>query len=148
MLLRRIMLLSLLLGVLSNAKAEAQWRKTFIKAEYQSQYEEAAPVGAGDGVRTAALRVAHDSWMGEDKVVDHFFGSFAVAYISASLTHASSSQAQARVFYWCAGFWTANEVKDAFLPWEKVGWIGGDGFSYKDLVWSLAGTGLGLIIHP
>jgi hypothetical protein len=24
------------------------------------------------------------------------------------------------------------EVKDGFLPWEKYGWIGGDGFSWRD----------------
>jgi hypothetical protein len=29
------------------------------------------------------------------------------------------------------------EIKDGFLPWEKYGWIGGDGFSWRD---GLAGT--------
>jgi hypothetical protein len=29
------------------------------------------------------------------------------------------------------------EVKDGFLPWEKYGWIGGDGFSWRD---GLAGS--------
>lgn len=34
------------------------------------------------------------------------------------------------------------ECKDALLPWEKYGDWGGDGFSYKDLIWSLAGIGI------
>jgi len=138
--LRRLLLTALLLGVLSNGLAEAQWRSTVVKAQYAGEKATPAP-------SRSDLRIAHDSWVGEDKFIDHGFGSFAVAYISASLTHAHSSQAEARVFYWCAGFWTANEIKDAILPWEKVGWIGGDGFSYKDLVWSLVGTGLALTIH-
>ncbi len=31
------------------------------------------------------------------------------------------------------------EMKDAVVPWEKYGWIGGDGFSVKDLIADIAG---------
>jgi len=34
------------------------------------------------------------------------------------------------------------EVKDGFLPWEKYGWIGGDGFSWRDgMAGSIAAIG-------
>jgi hypothetical protein len=34
------------------------------------------------------------------------------------------------------------EVKDGFLPWEEYGWIGGDGFSWRDgLAGSIAAAG-------
>jgi hypothetical protein len=34
------------------------------------------------------------------------------------------------------------EIKDGFLPWEEYGWIGGDGFSWRDgLVGSIAAVG-------
>lgn len=38
------------------------------------------------------------------------------------------------------------EVKDAFLPWEKFGWYGGDGFSMKDLIADMSGVFLGTIL--
>jgi hypothetical protein len=34
------------------------------------------------------------------------------------------------------------EVKDGFLPWEEYGWIGGDGFSWRDgVAGSIAAVG-------
>ena len=149
MLLRKLLPLLLLLGVLSNGQAYAQWRQAAIKAEYQSQYAEAAAIAGTAGTTPARreFRIAHDSWTSYDKFVDHGFGAFALAYITASLTHAHSSDANRRVFYWSAAFWTGNEIKDGFMPWEKFGAIGGDGFSIKDLVWSLGGAGLGILTH-
>lgn len=38
------------------------------------------------------------------------------------------------------------ECKDAVLPWEEHGWIGGDGFSWRDLVVSIIGMAIGFII--
>jgi len=39
---------------------------------------------------------------------------------------------------WLAGLvW---EVKDAYIPYEKVGYFGGDGFSRRDLVADYVGT--------
>lgn len=38
------------------------------------------------------------------------------------------------------------EVKDALLPYEKVGFWGGDGFSFKDLAADAVGCCIGLLI--
>ena len=124
----------------SNGEAQAQERrKTAIETIYPSQFKE-PPTPRAD------FRIAHDAWFGQDKYVDHGFGSFALAAIADRVTHAESGAAEGRVFLWAGAFWLGNEVKDAILPWEKVGWIGGDGFSIKDLIWSVAGTGLALIV--
>ncbi|MDQ7052701.1 MAG: hypothetical protein Q9P14_07365 [candidate division KSB1 bacterium] len=37
------------------------------------------------------------------------------------------------------------EIKDALLPYEKAGFWGGDGFSWKDLLANFAGIALGFI---
>jgi uncharacterized protein YfiM (DUF2279 family) len=37
----------------------------------------------------------------------------------------------------------ANEVKDALMPWEKYGKIGGEGFSAKDMLANIAGITIG-----
>ena len=39
------------------------------------------------------------------------------------------------------------ECKDAVLPWEEHGWIGGDGFSWRDLVVSYLGMVMAIIIE-
>jgi len=40
----------------------------------------------------------------------------------------------------------ANEVKDALLPYEKYGWIGGEGFSYKDMLANCGGVLVGYVV--
>lgn len=44
------------------------------------------------------------------------------------------------------GFWWLWEVKDALVPYEKVGWLGGDGFSWKDGLAATLGIGLSVIL--
>lgn len=39
------------------------------------------------------------------------------------------------------------EVKDAYLRWENWGWIGAEGFSWKDGVVDTLGCAIGLAIH-
>jgi uncharacterized protein YfiM (DUF2279 family) len=39
------------------------------------------------------------------------------------------------------------EIKDAIVPYEKHGWWGGEGFSWKDLVANVIGIGLGLALY-
>lgn len=139
--LQKLLILLLMVGISDAAQAEAPYRRTtVVKAEY------AAQVVPAPEVPRACFRVAHDPWIGRDKVVDHALTAFVLAAAVDGLTHAHSQDAEMRVFWWNAGFWTGNELKDAVLPWEKAGWIGGDGFSYKDLLWSLAGAGLALTV--
>ncbi|MDD2869651.1 hypothetical protein [Neomegalonema sp.] len=38
------------------------------------------------------------------------------------------------------------EIKDGFMPWEKYGFWGGEGFCWKDLVSTVAGALLGVLI--
>ena len=40
-----------------------------------------------------------------------------------------------------------NEVKDVLLPWQKYGWIGGNGFSVKDFLAGCVGTVLAYLIR-
>lgn len=92
------------------------------------------------------FRFASDPWTGEDKL-DHLTGGMATTFLTtfvvAALNDMNSdlSNKQARdIALWNAAFWTLWEVKDALVPYEEYGKIGGDGFSHKDLVWSLAGV--------
>ena len=38
-----------------------------------------------------------------------------------------------------------KEIKDAIIPWEEYGFIGGDGFSYWDMMYDVVGLALALI---
>ncbi len=40
-----------------------------------------------------------------------------------------------------------NEIKDQFLPYQKYGWIGGDGFSKKDLIANCVGIAVGYCVN-
>ena len=69
-------------------------------------------------------RWSKDKWIGKDKW-EHLIGFGILSLIT--------------------GLWTtiilavAWEVKDGLMKWEDFGWIGGDGFSYKDIIWSVVG---------
>ncbi len=39
------------------------------------------------------------------------------------------------------------EIKDALLPYEKYGWWGGEGFSWKDLTANMIGMAVGVALH-
>jgi uncharacterized protein YfiM (DUF2279 family) len=139
MLRNALLVLTSLLIWTSNGETAPYRRSSIVKAEYQNQPIEAP-------TPRAEFRIAHDPWIGQDKILDHFAVAFVLAAVTDRVTNAKSGAAEGRVLLWSAGFWTANEVKDAVAPWEKVGWIGGEGFSYKDLLWSLAGVGLALTV--
>ena len=42
-------------------------------------------------------------------------------------------------FFISMGIGILNEVKDWALPYQKYGWIGGDGFSWRDILANLVG---------
>ena len=59
------------------------------------------------------------------------------------------------VHFWVSELWasiatlligTAKEIKDALIPWEEYGFWGGDGFSYWDLIFDVAGLALALVV--
>lgn len=127
-----MLLTALLLGVLAN-EAEAQ-RQRAPRERVLSPRQE--------------FRFAHDSWIGPDKIIDHFAVAFCLAAAVDRATFASSGDAERRIFYWGTGAYTLWEVKDGAYAWGPTGArrFGGDGFSVKDLAWSLAGLGLGLIV--
>ena len=70
------------------------------------------------------MRIAHDSWTGGDKI-QHAIGGFILALLSTWVSII---------------FWLLWEVKDGYIDYEKYGWWGGDGFSYKDFIYSLGGA--------
>jgi uncharacterized protein YfiM (DUF2279 family) len=92
------------------------------------------------------FRFAHDPWKGEDKT-DHLIGGSVTTLVSSMSVRIfndgrMNSKQIRNVFIINAIAWTLWEVKDAVVPYEKYGSIGGDGFSYKDLLWSLAGIAI------
>lgn len=79
-------------------------------------------------------RWAKDNWWRPDKLW-HFIGGLVSPLILWIIFDWAAS--------WCVlaslAFWWLWEVKDAFVRWEDVGWLGGDGFSWKDGVSSSIG---------
>lgn len=39
-----------------------------------------------------------------------------------------------------------KEIWDEFVPYQKYGWIGGEGFSFKDLIADLTGIGIAVCL--
>lgn len=138
----RLLLTALALGACSG-QAQAQRRTSAIETVCASAC--AARSETPTAIRQP-FRIADDAWIGQDKILDHFAVALVLAAVADRVTHAETGAAERRVFLWSGAFWFGNEVKDAVLPYEKVGWVGGDGFSYKDLLWSLAGAGLALTV--
>jgi hypothetical protein len=94
-----------------------------------------------DGI--AQFRVADphkDKWARDDKAA-HLFGN----YFAIDLTRQWMSDKAAIPLLLTAGvLW---EVKDGFVPYEKYGFWGGEGFSTKDVVAGAVGIGLNYVVH-
>jgi hypothetical protein len=99
-----------------------------------------------DTAYTTEWRWAEDSWELTDDKVAHFGVGFALATVSAWATDAHSEPAQWGVLVGNAAFWSVWEAKDALTPWEKYGKVGGDGWSWADWTYSMAGATLALLI--
>jgi hypothetical protein len=88
-----------------------------------------------------AFRIAHDSFRLADDKLAHFGAYFA----GATLMH----EAGARDAQTIALLTTLNvlwELKDAVVPWETNGPVGGDGLSFPDAAYSELGLLLALLI--
>lgn len=73
---------------------------------------------------------------GEDKFI-HFILGFVIQVVGGAISIILNC-------FWTFTFvhilgWVLWECKDALLPWEKYGWWGGDGFSWRDLIASYLG---------
>jgi len=91
-------------------------------------------------------RWAKDTFLTPDGAIrldkqQHFAGCFGF-YVVARLCGATKKQATLTVLL--SGI--AWEVKDALIPYEKYGWWGGDGFSWRDCVTNVAGWFFGYTI--
>lgn len=84
------------------------------------------------------FRMAKDKWTTEDKGF-HAFGS---AYLYSVLGKKMPKGYAALTTIALGAAW---EVKDAYVRYEVVPVLGGDGFSYKDLTFDVGGVGLGLL---
>jgi len=84
------------------------------------------------------FQFAYDSWLSNDKGF-HCFGS---SYLYL-LICAINLPFPILITSLLGLFW---EIKDGFLPSSKYGFIGGDGFSYKDFIADLTGIFLAIIL--
>jgi len=87
-----------------------------------------------EGQEMRKWRNANDKWTGMDKA-GHFVGS---ATLYMGLRSIGINDIDSVALTVIGGIiW---EVKDALIPYEKVGWWGGDGFSWRDIVWDIGGV--------
>ena len=88
-------------------------------------------------------RIARDKWTSRDgnfiklDKIEHLIGGFAMALLWGPIESVL--------------FWLAWEIKDAFVPYEKkfnvLGYnLGGDGFSMKDWLASVAGSVVATVV--
>ena len=86
-------------------------------------------------------RWANDEWWSGDKL-GHFLGGLVSPLLLWAAFHLWRG--------WCVlgslAFWWMWEVKDAWVRWEDVGWLGGDGFSWRDGLASTVGVGIAWMI--
>ena len=84
---------------------------------------------------------AQDKWLAWDKF-EHFLAGFGGAYLLKRFQMKDNEIMITIVT--TETFW---EIKDYFMDWKKYGWIGGDKFSWKDLIATVAGGGFYLLIR-
>lgn len=75
--------------------------------------------------------------------VEHFVGGIAT-YETCLLLYKGS---KLRAFVLAVNLQIAWEIKDAFVPWEKYGWIGGEGFSWKDALCGIGGVFFAMLLN-
>ena len=81
-----------------------------------------------------------DAWARDDKFA-HLFGNYVANDIARQFLpakHAIPLILGANILW---------EIKDGFVPYEKYGFWGGEGFSTKDIVAGAVGIGLNLLVH-
>lgn len=81
-----------------------------------------------------------DRWLRSDKLA-HLLGGLVWVLLLGALWRPWAA------FWTGLAFWWLWEVKDAFLPWERWGWIGAEGFSWRDGVAATVGCLTALAVH-
>ena len=91
----------------------------------------------------AKFRVSEQKIMDNpDASILHFVGS---AYLSSSLEECGLKWYQADLI--TLGLGLSYEIKDGFVPYEKHGIIGGEGFSKNDLLCDFMGVVTNRLFH-
>lgn len=98
-------------------------------------------------MKTTNFRWAMDSWDSRGGLVIKYDKlEHALAYFvgSAILLWLGLSPDEVFFFLFSAGIiW---EIKDAYIPYEVYGKLGGDGFSWRDIVANLVGIFFGFLV--
>jgi hypothetical protein len=96
------------------------------------------------GQQTGGFRMADDGPFSFDNVIKNRHSWWVHFAASGGLYWAISNHTvteESALYHTLPVIWLW-EVKDGFLPWEKYGWIGGDGFSWRDgVAGSIAAVG-------
>ncbi|MGH7595552.1 MAG: hypothetical protein ACREOI_04330 [bacterium] len=92
-------------------------------------------------------RWAQDRWLSKGGTIlpydklEHFLVYFLAAFLL------SCKLAEKTVIALLFAIGLLWEIKDALMPYEKYGWWGGEGFSWKDLAANIVGIALGLALR-
>lgn len=92
-------------------------------------------------------RWAQDHWLSKGGTIlpydklEHFLVYFLAAFLL------SFKLAKETVIALLCAIGLLWEIKDALMPYEKYGWWGGEGFSWKDTAANLVGIVLGLALQ-
>jgi len=116
-----------------------------LSAPAQALTLEQANVAVQDSIGTS-FRWAYDSGKLTDDKVAHFGVGFTLCTMTAWAFDVDSEPGKVGNWLWNGAFWVAWELKDGLLQWENYGKVGGDGFSWWDLTYSMAGAGLAMLI--
>ena len=84
-------------------------------------------------VRAQEFRMSEDSFFTHDKL-EHLTAGCVLYMGILRITENNDLATFATI-----GLGILWEVKDAYVPWEKYGWWGGDGFSWKDICYDILG---------
>lgn len=84
-------------------------------------------------------RWSQDSWLTNDKG----FHCFGTSYLLFAFFRFFPLTPSLLIVLFLGLLW---EIKDAIFPYESFGFLGGDGFSYKDLTADIIGILLGCLL--
>lgn len=98
----------------------------------------------GQPAEPVTWRWATDNYYPHDDKCAHFGLYFAGATVLNLINDRENKGTTLLSLSMMATLW---EVKDALWPWETYGPAGGDGFSTWDLIYSVGGAGLALLIQ-
>ena len=97
------------------------------------------PVVIEPDIQEPTLRFADDTWLSHDKL-DHLAGGMVTTAVSSLLWQPSTNGDVWQRAGINVAAWFLYEVKDGLIDWKPDRTWGGDGFSYKDGIWSAVGV--------